>query len=232
MSFGTVREIERRRAEFQVRTQPGRSQGVRIHGMRESESDLVRRCARGEEAAYRELVERVEKPLVNFVRRYLDDASSAEDVFQETFVRVVRTLGDFKPEASLSTWIFTIARNLCLDRIKMKRRHREVSLDEGQGGRRPGLIDFRDALRATGTTPEQDLDAREEGRRLQEAIGKLSPNKREALVLRQYSGLSYQEIAAIVDAPVGTVKFRVHEAIQDLMKLLGASGAERREEVV
>src|SRR5258705_13486119 len=112
--------------------------------MRESESDLVRRCARGEEAAYRELVERVEKPLVNFVRRYLDDPSTAEDVFQETFVRVVRTLGDFKPQASLTTWIFTIARNLCLDRLKSRRRHREVSLDAAPRDGRGHDIDFRE----------------------------------------------------------------------------------------
>lgn len=198
--------------------------------MRESESDLVRRCARGEEAAYRELVERIERPLINFVRRYIGDPSSAEDVFQETFVRVVRTLGDFKPQASLTTWIFTIARNLCLDRLKSKRRHREVSID---AGRRQGDVDFREVLRAPASDPDESADVKEQKKLLQDAIGQLGPAKREALLMRQFSGLSYQEIAEIVDAPVGTVKFRVHEAVQDLTKImLGASGTERHEEAV
>ena len=79
------------------------------------EDDLLRKCARGDSAAYRELVERLEKPLVNFILRFVGERHVAEDLFQETFVRVVKTLGSFRPEASLSTWIFTIARNLSLD---------------------------------------------------------------------------------------------------------------------
>lgn len=189
--------------------------------MTATDDDLVRRCARGEEAAYRELVSRIEKPLINFVRRYLNEPAAAEDVFQETMVRVVRTLGDYRPTASLTTWIFTIARNLCLDRLKMRKRHREVSMDAGAEDARGKVIDFREAVRAIAPAPEARVEEREEAARLLDSIGKLTPAKREALVLRQFSGLSYQEIASIVDAPVGTVKFRVHEAIQDLAKLMG-----------
>ena len=69
------------------------------------EEELLRRCARGDAAAYRELVERVEKPLVNFILRFVGERHVAEDLFQETFVRVVKTLATFRPEASLSTWI-------------------------------------------------------------------------------------------------------------------------------
>src|SRR3989338_8937997 len=109
------------------------------------EQDLIHRCARGDEDAFRELLERVEKPLLHFIVRYLGDRDAAEDVFQETFLRVLRNIADFEPNASLSTWIFTIARHLCLDRLKARRRHREVSLDAPQrsGGK---VIDFRGAL--------------------------------------------------------------------------------------
>ena len=189
-----------------------------VHG----DAELIRRCARGDEAAYRELVARLEKPLVAFIRRFVGEESLAEDLFQETFVRVVRTLGSFRPEASLTTWIFTIARNLCLDHLKAKKRHREVSLDAGESGERE--VDHRDVLPAAGEGPEGLAELGEEGRRLREAIAELAETKREALILRVYSDLSYAEIAEITDAPVGTVKFRVHDAIQELTKKLTGDG--------
>jgi RNA polymerase sigma-70 factor (ECF subfamily) len=197
--------------------------------MVESESDLLRRCARGDEDAYRELVARIEKPLINFIRRYVNEAALAEDIFQETFVRVVRTLGTFKPEASLSTWIFTIARNLCLDKIKMTKRHREVSMDASGKDGKGNVIDFREALKALTPDPDVTAETGEERKRLMKAVALLSAPKREALVMRQFAGLSYQEIAVIVKAPVGTVKFRVHEAMQELMKLMGAVGESGRQ---
>jgi len=188
-----------------------------VHG----DAELIRRCARGEEAAYRELVGRLERPLVAFIRKFVGEESLAEDLFQETFVRVVRTLGSFRPEASLTTWIFTIARNLCLDHLKAKKRHREVSMDAGTsepGGRE---VDFREALRSPSLEPGSLAVGTEEGARLRAAIAELAAPKREALILRVYSDLSYAEIARITEAPVGTVKFRVHDAIQELAKKLG-----------
>ena len=187
------------------------------------EDDLLRRCARGESAAYRELVESVEKPLINFLLRYVGERPIAEDLFQETFVRVVRSVRHFKPDASLQTWIFTIARNLALDHLKARRRHRETTLDGAlneDGGR---VIYFKDVLRAAeGGEPTARAEASEDERRVAEALGKLSAAKREALVLRVYAGLPYADVARVVDAPVGTVKFRIHEAVRDLAALLGA----------
>ncbi|HLY11063.1 MAG TPA: sigma-70 family RNA polymerase sigma factor [Planctomycetota bacterium] len=186
------------------------------------EEELLRRCARGDSAAYRELVERMEKPLINFILRFVGEPHVAEDLFQETFVRVVKTLGEFRPDASLSTWIHTIARNLSLDWLKAKRRHRETALDAATSEDKGRVIYFKDMLRASALTPEARAEATEEERRVSAALGELSPIKREALVLRMYAGLQYSEIARIQNAPVGTVKFRIHEAIRDLAGLLGA----------
>jgi RNA polymerase sigma-70 factor (ECF subfamily) len=180
------------------------------------ERDLIRRCARGDEAAFRELVERLEKPLINFVTRYLGDRSAAEDVFQETFVRVLRNIADFEPQASLSTWVFTIARNLCLDRLKARRRHREVSIDAPQRSEGGKVIDFRDALRDRERGPAVDAEEAEMRERVKRALGTLGPAKREVLILRVFVGMPYEEVAKIVGAPVGTVKFRVHEAVREL----------------
>ena len=186
------------------------------------EEELLRKCARGDAAAYRELVERMEKPLINFILRFVGERHVAEDLFQETFVRVVKTLGDFRPEASLSTWIHTIARNLSLDWLKARRRHRETALDAASSEEKGRVIYFKDLLRAGSEPPDRRAETTEDERRVSAALGALSPIKREALVLRMYAGLQYSEIARIQNAPVGTVKFRIHEAIRDLADLLGA----------
>ncbi|MBV8882208.1 MAG: sigma-70 family RNA polymerase sigma factor [Planctomycetaceae bacterium] len=185
------------------------------------EEALLRRCARGDAAAYRELVERLEKPLINFILRFVGEPHVAEDLFQETFVRVVKTLGDFKPEASLSTWIHTIARNLSLDWLKAKRRHRETPLDAATSEAKGRVLYFKDLLHSASESPDRRAESTEDERRVSAALGALSPLKREALVLRMYAGLQYSEIARIQNAPVGTVKFRIHEAIRDLAGLLG-----------
>jgi RNA polymerase sigma-70 factor (ECF subfamily) len=188
------------------------------------DEDLLRRCARGDTAAYRELVERLEKPLVNFIFRFVGERHAAEDLFQETFVRVVRTLGDFRPQASLSTWIYTIARNLSLDYLKARRRHREMPLDAAASEEKGKVLYFKEMLRSGTAEPAARAEASEDERRVVRALAELTPAKREALVLRVYAGLSYAEIARIVKAPLGTVKFRIHEAVQDLTRILGAGG--------
>ena len=185
------------------------------------EDDLLRKCARGDSAAYRELVERLEKPLVNFILRFVGERHVAEDLFQETFVRVVKTLGTFRPEASLSTWIFTIARNLSLDWLKAKRRHREMALDAATSEEKGRVIYFKDVMRSSSAAPDDRAETTEDERRVTAALAQLTPIKREALVLRIYAGLQYSEIARIQGAPVGTVKFRIHEAVRDLTKLMG-----------
>ncbi len=185
------------------------------------DEDLLRRCARGDAAAYRELVERLEKPLVNFILRFVGEPHVAEDLFQETFVRVVKTLAEFRPEASLSTWIYTIARNLSLDWLKAKRRHREMPLDAATSEEKGRVIYFKDVLRSGGSGPAVRAEMTEDERRVTAALSRLSHVKREALVLRMYAGLQYSEIARIQGAPVGTVKFRIHEALRDLTRLMG-----------
>ena len=187
--------------------------------------DLLDRCARRDPEAYRELVERLEKPLLSFILRFVGERHVAEDLFQETFVRVVRMLGEFKPEASLTTWIYTIARNLSLDWLKAKRRHRETPLDRPAADDGGKGISFREGLASGLAGPGDRAEGSEDGRRVVAALATLSPAKREALVLRVYAGLPYAEIAAIVKSPVGTVKFRIHEALQDLAKTLGADDA-------
>jgi RNA polymerase sigma-70 factor (ECF subfamily) len=174
----------------------------------------------GDEAAYAELVERYEKPLVSFLFRYVGNRAVAEDLFQETFYRMLRSLDDYRPRAGFGTWLYTIARNLALDHLKMQRRHREVPLDASRPSER-GDVPYRDALPAPDAAADEAMSRREETERLGEAIRRLSPKLRETLLLRVYHGMSYRDIARVTRAPVGTSKYRVHEALHALARLLG-----------
>lgn len=192
--------------------------------MASEEKALIRRLLVGEEAAFRELVGQLEKPLLAFIQRFTPDV--AEDIFQETFVRVIRKLAEFKPDVSLKTWIFTIARNLCLDHIKMHKRHGEVSLDRQADEEEGKVITFKEVLQSAAREPGETAELSDDQRRVLEALRTLEPARREALILRTYCDMPYEEIAQIMRAPVGTCKYRVHEALNELAaKLGGARGA-------
>lgn len=182
---------------------------------------LVEGLRAGDADAYRCVVELFERPLLNFIQRSVGAPALAEDLFQETFVRVVQSISTYEPRAAFSTWVFTIARNLCLDYHKHQRLVRQVSLDAPVADDGGGVIPFSDALAARQTDPSEAASAREEAGRVREAIASLSPILRETLILRVYNRLSYEEIAEIVGAPIGTVKFRVHDAVRQLGKAMG-----------
>jgi RNA polymerase sigma-70 factor (ECF subfamily) len=184
------------------------------------ERKLLRRLLQGEAAAYEELVERYEKPLMNFILRYVGNRAAAEDLFQETFYRMMRSLDSYRPRAGFGTWLFTIARNLSLDYLKMQRRHREVSLDASPAPEsRDGS--FRDILHAADAPAQAELERREGLDRVGEALKRLPPKLRETLLLRVYHDMPYRDIARVTRSPVGTAKYRVHEAIGALARLLG-----------
>lgn len=188
------------------------------------EANLIERCARGDHKAFTELVERMERPLINFIYQYVGSRDIAEDIFQETFIRVMKSIRRYKPTASLTTWIFTIARNLCLDHAKYQKRHKTISIDrndEEDGiADQPRVIYLREALASAVESPHDRCEKSEESEALTNALKELSPVKRESLILRIFHGIPYQDIAKITDAPVGTAKYRVHEAIEDLQAIL------------
>ncbi|NUN50622.1 MAG: sigma-70 family RNA polymerase sigma factor [Candidatus Brocadiae bacterium] len=200
--------------------------------MSPEERDLLKRCARGDESAYRELVERFERPLIQFIVRYVDDRSLAEDLFQDTFVRVLKNLRTYRPEGAFSTWLYTIARNLCLDHIKHVRKVKMTSMDTPVGEEGGKVLYLQDVLRDGGPAPEARAELSEEEETVRACLGQLAPVKKEALILRVYHNFSYQEIAEITDCPVGTAKYRVHEAMQDLGTLVRAAADGPAEEAL
>lgn len=177
---------------------------------RPDETDLVARCRRGNPGAFRELVERHHARVFRLCSARLGDAGAAEETAQDVFVRVHRSLKDFRGDAALATWIFRIAVNLCSDRARRTGRASRVPLVELQSLR--GSRD--EASREPG--PFEGALSREESSRLRAGLAALRPELREAIELRYFADLSYTEIAAAMGCEVGTVSSRLSRALAQL----------------
>jgi len=171
------------------------------------ERALLKGLCSGEEAAYELLIDRFERPVFNLVSRLTDDRADAADVVQEVFLKVFRNVGSFRGDSSLKTWIYRIAVNEARNHRRWFSRHRkqEVGLEAGLG-QSNGCLDW---LTDPGRSPlEQTLD-HEIQAVVEAALGELNGNFRAALVLREIEGLSYEEIAEILEISLGTVKSRI-----------------------
>lgn len=168
--------------------------------MKATDGELLDGVRRGERAAMDELLARYERPIYRFGLRMCGDEESAREVLQETLVAAFRHLATFRGDAALSTWLYQIARSFC---IKERRRERPTeALDERVAGDEP--------------TPDARTHAHEIGAALAAAIASLSPEQREAVVLRDVEGLSAEEAAEVVGIEVGALKSRLHRARMEL----------------
>ena len=186
----------------------------------EHDRALVDRLRAGDESAYEILISRFERPVFNLVRRLMDDPSEAADVVQEVFLKVFRNVGSFRRESSLKTWIYRIAVNEARNHRRWFGRHcrQEVGLDAA----RDDSYAVGDHLTDPGRSPfEQALD-HETQALLEAALGDVKPNFRAALVLREIEGLSYEEIAQILETSLGTVKSRILRGREALKECLTA----------
>ncbi len=181
-----------------------------------TDHELVARAQQGSERAYRELLGRYQRPVFSLVYRMVRDREQAEDLSQETFVRVFTHIDRYDPKYKFSSWIFKIATNLTIDAIR-KKEPKTVSLD---GSR---YAETSDEVEATTITvesgdpnAEQLLEAKELGSEIEAAIGRLRPEYRTAILLRHVEGHAYEEIAEIMALPLGTVKTYIHRARKEL----------------
>jgi RNA polymerase sigma-70 factor (ECF subfamily) len=172
-----------------------------------AEQELVRQLCIGEEAAYELLIERFERPVYNLVSRLTDDAAEASDVVQEVFLKVFRNVSSFRGDSSLKTWVYRIAVNESRNYRRWFSRHRkcEVAM-EPTPGETHGYLDW---MTDPARSPlEQALD-HEKKALIETALSEVNPSYRAALVLREIEGLSYEEIAEILEISLGTVKSRI-----------------------
>ncbi len=183
------------------------------------EGDLVRRCLAGDERAYRELVGRYQRPVFNVAMRMVRRAEDAEDLTQETFVRMFRALDRYDPARPFPAWLFTIATRLCIDHIRRKRLAPISMFQAGPGGEDEYVIEAEDP----GLKPDEATSHLEEEGRTRDLIDSLPPHYRIVVVLRHQQDLSYEEIAETLQLPLGTVKARIHRARELLKTRIGKS---------
>lgn len=185
-----------------------------------SDETLMLRYQRGEMGAFATLVARHEGPLFHFVARHVRSAVAAEDVVRETFVRVIENAGTFKHEARFSTWIYAIARDLSVDRLRgASPRPR----DEAKSGAAPDApTDVEIDLEPASDAPSAEgAAAGSLSARIAAAVDALPEEQREVFLLRQLAGLPFGEIASVTDAPPDTVKSRMRYALERLDESLG-----------
>jgi RNA polymerase sigma-70 factor, ECF subfamily len=180
---------------------------------------LMLRYQQGERAAFAQLVRRYQGPLYNFAMRQIRAAQVAEDVVQETFVRVVQNAADFKHEARFTTWVYTITRNLCIDHLRKRALRKHPSLDEqkGQDGDGPTLGEQTADPRAS---VEREATGTELKERIARAVDTLPDEQREVFLMRELLNLPFKEIAEITKVPENTVKSRMRYALERLQEAL------------
>lgn len=181
---------------------------------------LAARAAKGDERAFREILRRYERPVFSLLYRMVRDRELAEDLAQEAFIRAYNAIGTYSPRYKLSSWLFKIANNLAIDYMR-KRRLDTVSMDGAPNAvTEEEVAQTRLELESDDESPEEYAEHRELGDQIEAAIGKLRPLYRTATVLRHVEGCSYEEIASIMDLPLGTVKTYIHRARLELRELL------------
>jgi RNA polymerase sigma-70 factor, ECF subfamily len=182
--------------------------------VRLTDEELVAWILRGNREGFEEVVARYQDRLVSFIHRILRDLEAAHDLAQEAFLRVYTNLDRFDPAYKFSTWIFRVAHNLAIDEIR-KRRMKLVSLQRGNEDE-----EYEWELPSQGASPYQDLRNVERGDAIQEAIDALPWDYRKLIVMRHYGELSYDEIAALEEMPLGTVKNKLFRGRQMLKERL------------
>jgi RNA polymerase sigma-70 factor (ECF subfamily) len=185
-----------------------------------SDQDVVLEARAGRQAAYRELVRRYERPIFSLIYRMVRNREQAEDLSQETFVKALNAIESYRPEYKFSSWIFKIANNVSIDHLR-RRELDTLSLDGSPHALTPEAIQASALqLGDRQETALEELEAKELGGEIEVAIAALRPEYRACILLRHVEGRPYEEIATMLDLPLGTVKTYIHRARGELRQAL------------
>ena len=179
---------------------------------------LMLRVKQGDSAAFTELVEKYKQPVMNVVYRILRDATESEDMAQNVFVQVYKSAHRYEISAKFSTWLFTIARNLCLNELRRRSRHPAESLDAV----RPDDVDqpLRQFEDKKNFTPPESLLQNELAQKIEAALAELPENQRTAILLCRQNELSYEEISKVLDCSLSATKSMIHRGRETLKEKL------------
>jgi len=186
-----------------------------------SEKDLVKRCKRGDQRAFAELVDHYKAMVFTIINRMIFNKSIIEDLAQQVFIRVYKGVPNFRGESKLSTWIYRITYNVCLAEISLKRNQYEfVSLDENN-------IESNIAINCK--NPEEIMSGIELSATIKKVVNKLPPQYKMAITLYYFEQMPYKEIGEVMGLPMGTVKTYLHRAKKYLRNMLVKEALEREE---
>lgn len=187
--------------------------------MHQPDEVLVQKTKNGDLDAFDELVRRYEGKIYGMAYRFVGNHADANDLAQDTFIRVYQALAGFRGDAAFSTWLYRIAANICRDELRKRQRRRSVSMDE--------MIDASPANVPTADgsySPEETVQRRELQRQVQFCLNELSDDHRLVLIMREIQGLSYEEIASALQCSMGTVKSRISRARSALKEKMSEQG--------
>ena len=177
-------------------------------------AELVRRCRAGDGAAWEEIVQTYSRRVYNLAYRFTSRADTAEDLTQDVFVRIYRSLEQYNPkQGDLQNWLMRLARNLIIDDYRKRQRAPQDEIADD-------LEDHKYHLRSAGKSVQREMERRELGAQVQAGIDKLSTDLRTCVILRDIEELSYQEIVDLLKIPEGTVKSRINRGRIELAKIL------------
>jgi len=184
------------------------------------DADVVQLAQQGREAAYRELVRRYERPVFSLIYRMVRDRETSEDLAQDTFVKVLNNVERYRPEFKFSSWLFKIANNVAIDHLR-KRQLNTISTDGSRHATTAAEVEASSFdVVEPGQNALEQLTSQELGTAIERAVARLRPMYRSCILLRHVEGRSYEEIAQMLDLPLGTVKTYIHRARHELRREL------------
>jgi RNA polymerase sigma-70 factor (ECF subfamily) len=182
---------------------------------------LVRRCIAGDAVAWEEIVQRYNRRIYNICYRFAGSADDAQDLTQEVFIKMYRTLNSYDVErGAFMTWVTTITRNLLVDHFRKSKQDRVTDSLDGAPSGHADAMPLSDRIPDKALPPDARVQSRETGETVHRALQKLSPELREAVILRDLQDMDYREVAAVLKVPEGTVKSRINRGRAELARLL------------
>jgi RNA polymerase sigma-70 factor (ECF subfamily) len=182
---------------------------------------LVRRCIAGDAVAWDEIVQRYHRRIYNICYRFAGSSDDAQDLTQEVFIRMYRTLNSYDVgRGAFMTWITTLTRNLLVDHFRKTKHDRLTDSLDATTSDHPDAMPLSERIPDEGPAPDSGVQSRETRDAVHQALQKLSPELREAVILRDLQDMDYREIATVLKVPEGTVKSRINRGRAELARLL------------
>jgi RNA polymerase sigma factor (sigma-70 family) len=184
-------------------------------------NSLVRRCIAGDAVAWEEIVQRYHRRIYNICYRFAGSGDDAQDLTQEVFIKMYRTLNSYDVErGAFMTWLTTMTRNLLVDHFRKTKQDRVTDSMDSTSSEHEDVMPLSEQIEDKRLPPDARVQSQETGKMVHEALQKLSPELREAVILRDLQDMDYRDIAAVLRVPEGTVKSRINRGRAELARLL------------